>query len=86
MLSIQLYAEAEYSQTMVWNAQLQQTIKYWQETERKVLQWLSQPPDLNFIENLWADLKHSVNGRKPKNISELKEWRKIREGLLAGYS
>ena len=67
------------------------TMKYLQERRMKVLEWPSQSPDLNIIENLWRDLKHA---RRPKNISELEvfcqeEWGKIPktriERLLAGY-
>ena len=30
-------------------------------------------PDLNPIENLWADLKRRVESRRPRSIQELKE-------------
>jgi len=36
-----------------------------------ILQWPSQSPDLNPIENLCWDLKMVVAARKPKNITEL---------------
>ena len=47
-----------------------------------VLQWLSQSLDLDPIENLWAELKRSVNKNKPKNMNDLEriyqeEWSKI---------
>ena len=67
------------------------TMKYLQERRMKVLEWPSQSPDLNIIENLWRDLKHA---RRPKNISELEvfcqeEWGIIPKTrikrLLAGY-
>ena len=45
-------------------------MKYLQEGQMKVLDWLSQSPDLNIIENLWRDLKHAIHARRPKNISE----------------
>ncbi|KAK3560352.1 hypothetical protein QTP86_006437 [Hemibagrus guttatus] len=39
----------------------------------KVLEWLSQAPDLNPIENLWRELKIHVAQRQPQNITALEE-------------
>ncbi len=48
----------------------------------KVLEWLSQSPDLYPIENLWRELKVRVAKRQPRNLNDLErickeQWDKI---------
>ena len=37
----------------------------------EVMDWPSNSPELNPIENLWAIVKRNVELRRPKNLSEL---------------
>jgi len=55
----------------------------------EVIDWPSNSPDLNPIENLWRIVKENVEKRMPKNIKELEqfmeeEWRKIPKSTLIG--
>ncbi len=57
----------------------------------KVLEWPSQSPDLNPIENLWRDLKVRVAKRQPRNLNDLErickeEWDKIPPEMCANWS
>ena len=53
----------------------------------EVMDWPSNSPDLNPIENLWAIVKRNVEKCRPKNLSELEsflgeEWDNIPNSLL----
>ena len=47
------------------------TLEWLQNKKVQVLEWPSQSPDLNAIENLWKDLKIAVYRHSPSNLTEL---------------
>ena len=55
----------------------------------EVMDWPSNSPDLNPIENLWSIVKRNVEKKMPKNISDLRrfmieEWDDIPQSTLIG--
>ena len=58
------------------------TQKFWSQVAKEflkenfpeVMDWPSNSPDLNPIENLWAIIKRNVELRKPKNLSKLEQF------------
>ena len=52
-----------------------------------IMDWPSNSPDLNPIENMWNIMKRRIEKRKPKNINDLKtyideEWEHIEKDLV----
>ena len=61
--------------------------EFLKENVPEIIDWPSNSPDLNPIENLWAIVKRNVEKRMPKNLDDLKqflveEWDLIPDSLL----
>ena len=50
------------------------TLEWFKGKHLNVLEWPSQYPDVNPIENLWYDLKIAVHQRNPSNLKELEKF------------
>ena len=48
----------------------------------KVMEWPSQSPDLNPIENLWREIKLSIAKRQPRNLEDLERICKERRSKI----
>ncbi len=61
--------------------------EFLQDNVPEVMDWPSNSPDLNPIENLWAIVKGNVERRMPKNLNDLEqfmveEWQNISESTI----
>ena len=76
-----------FSKTMTQNIRVVLLKEFIRNDVPEVMDWPSNSPNLNPIENLWAIVKGNVERRMPKNLAELKrfmdeEWRAIPDTVL----
>ena len=69
------------------NSMLGNNWRFLKENIPEVIDWPSNSPDLNPIENLWAIVKRNTELRMPSNLTELQqfmieEWNAIPNNLL----
>ncbi len=62
--------------------------QFLEEEVPETIDWPSNSPDINPIENLWSILKRRVEKRKPSNIDELdrflhEEWKKVEKIIIS---
>ena len=50
------------------------TLEWFKGKHVNVLEWPSQSPDLNPIENMWYDLKIALHQQNPSNLKELEQF------------
>jgi transposase len=61
--------------------------KFFEDENIIIMEWPSNSPDINPIENLWSIIKRRIEKRKPRNIKELEtfiieEWNKIDSQII----
>ena len=65
-LSLPINVSSKWTMTPAY---FQSCAKWRKDNKVKVLEWPSQSPDLNHIEDLWAELKKCVRARRPTNLT-----------------